>query len=109
MKEVLGVISVCIKYLLVPENLDWAKFDRYYRVIMNIDDRGVINCLYRETKSYCICMQDKKLEADDMAKLERCLGCQHSFSRDGMTKCSGWEFVLFCTKDCQKKHWPAHK
>ena len=67
MKEVLG-ISVCIKYILVPENPNWAKFDRYYRAIMNIDDRGVINCLYQEIKSYCNCMPDKQMEADSMAK-----------------------------------------
>ena len=108
MKTVLA-ISLRIKYIFVQANPDWAKFERYYRAIMNIDDRGIINCLYRETKLYCNCMGEKKREADGMAKLEKCTGCKHSFPRADMTKCSGCEYALYCTQDCQTKYWPTHK
>ena len=54
-------------------------------------------------------MKDKKMEADGMEKLEKCTGCQHSFPRADMTKCSGCEYALNCTQDCQTKYWPTHK
>ena len=64
---------------------DDDQIKRYRRECWNNDDRGVINSLSRETKAYCNCMKDKKSEANGMEKLERCLACQHSFPRAGMT------------------------
>ena len=88
---------------------DDDQIKRYRRELLNNDDRGVINSLSRATKSYCNCMKDKKTEANGMEKLERCLGCQHSFPRADTTKCSGCKYALFCTTDCHAKYWPAHK
>ena len=47
-------LAMQIKYI----HLNDGKFNsdqvmRYVRAIFKNDDRGVINCLYRETKSYC--------------------------------------------------------
>lgn len=103
-----------IKYIRLPvyegEKPDLAKYDRYHRAIHNNDERGVINCLSKETKSYCNCMKEKKTEADNMEIIGTCTGCNLNFPRSGMKKCSGCEFAMFCTtEDCYAKYWPAHK
>ena len=103
-----------IKYFNFPlyeeETPDLAKYDRYHRAIHNNDERGVINCLSKETKSYCNCMKEKKTEADNMEIIETCTGCNLNFPRSGMKKCSGCKFAMFCTtEDCYAKYWPAHK
>ena len=111
------LLAVRIKCILFPkyseegdEKPDYTKFQRYYRAIDNNDERGVINCLSKETKSYCNCMKDKKTEADGMEKTDKCFGCKHSFPRSDMKKCSGCKFAMFCTnEDCYEKHWPAHR
>ena len=89
---------------------DPDKLKRYQRaIILCDDDRGVINCLFRETKPYCDCMDDKKTEAKSMDKIEYCNGCHNSFSRESIKKCRGCKVAFFCSKDCYKKNWPAHK
>ena len=103
-------LAMQIKYI----HLNDGKFNsdqvrRYVRPIFKNDDRGVINCLYRETKSYCDCMIDKKTEADGMEKIEFCGGCRKNFPRDGMLKCSRCKFAMFCTDGCYDKHWPKHR
>ena len=57
------------------------KFIRYTRSLKHKDDRSVINCLSRETKAFCDCMQAKKTEAKGMAKTELCCGCDITFPR----------------------------
>ena len=111
------LLAVRIKCILFPkyseegdEKPDYTKFQRYYRAIDNNDERGVINCLSKETKSYCNCMKDKKTEADGMEKTDKCVGCQHSFPRSDMMKCSGCKVAMFCkTEGCYDKHWPKHR
>ena len=108
-------LGTAMKYIYVPLKLDWNanpdldQVQRYHRELFTNDDRGVINRLSRETKSYCNCMQDKKEEATGMAKMGRCNGCKHTFLRNDMKKCDGCKFAMFCTEDCQVKSWPAHK
>ena len=85
------------------------KLIRYSRAITQKDDRGVINCLSRETKSFCDCMQAKKTEAKGMAKTERCYGCDRIFPRTGMLICSGCKLAMFCNEVCQTKNWPKHR
>ena len=99
-----------IKYI----HLNDGKFNsdqvrRYVRAIFKNDDRGVINCLYRETKPYCNCMKDKKTEADGMAKEAWCSGCERSVPRKGMLICSGCKVAMYCNEDCQTQHWPNHR
>jgi len=103
-------MAMKIKYIHMNDgkfNSDQVK--RYVRAIFKNDDRNVINCLSRETKSYCDCMKDKKTEADGMEKTEFCYGCHTIVPREGMLKCSGCNFAMFCTDGCYDKHWPKHR
>ena len=102
--------AIQIKYIHLNDgkfNSDQVK--RYVRAINKNDDRDVINCLSRETKSYCDCMKAKKKEATGMAKIELCYGCHSMFPRDGMLICSGCNYAMFCDEDCQAKNWPNHR
>ena len=85
---------------------DHDQLKRYLRDCSKNGERGVINCLSRETKLYCNCMQDKKMEAESMTKVHVCTGCDHTFPREGMKRCRGCKFAMFCTKGCYKASWP---
>lgn len=60
--KVLILLTITFKYLYPP-----LKMKRYIRAIMHEDDRGVINCLAKETKPYCNCMKDQKISFAIMA------------------------------------------
>ena len=105
MKSLLYFASIS-KYHSDP---DQEKSKRYIRTIMQNDDRSVINCLSRETKAFCDCMQAKKTEAKGMAKTERCCGCGITFPRTGMLICSGCKISVFCDEVCQTLNWPRHR
>ena len=85
------------------------KVRRYQIEIKSGGDRGMINCLSRETKMFCNCMKGKKKEAQGMDKQERCTGCYNIFPKEDMTVCSGCNYAVFCSDDCYEKYWPAHK
>ena len=111
-------MAIDIKYLFVVLDAhrsggpapDRDKLYRYYLGIHNnADDRGVINCLSRETKPFCDCMKVKKTEADGMDKIEHCVGCNNIFPRKDMLKCSGCKIALFCSNECQAKDWLEHR
>ena len=106
MGQLLLMATSC-KYIFSDPDED--KMNRYARTFMIMDERGIINCLSRETKSFCDCMQPKKMEAKGMAKTELCDGCNHSFPRKGMLKCGGCNLAMYCNEDCQTKDWPKHK
>ena len=112
--KVLIVLTITVKYLYEPlmsggqGEPDTDKMKRYIRAIMHEDDRGVINCLAKETKPYCNCMKDQKTEAKGMDKTGICLGCENIFPRKDMLKCSGCKFAMFCDDSCYDKHWPRH-
>ena len=81
------------------------KSSKYMRDIHT--DRGMINCLARETP--CDCMKEKKTEAKSMEKLGFCFCCRREFPKGRMLMCSGCRFVKYCSKECQFRDWPAHK
>jgi len=56
------------------------KLDRYSRAIWTNKDRGVINCLSRETKSFCNCMGEKKNGSGWYAKIRNVHGMYTFFS-----------------------------
>ena len=105
--------AIFIKYLIEPlrskrrPGPDYDKLNRYVRAIM-CNDRGIVNCLWRETKAHCVCMNDKKREVKRMEKTEFCVGCKIYFPRDGMMKCNSCNHAMFCTEGCYAKYGPAH-
>ena len=96
------------KYIGGGPGPDQDKLNRYLRAIM-CDERGIVNCLSRETKAYCDCMKDKKREVKGMERTEFCVGCKIYFPRDGMMKCNGCNYAMFCTEGCHGKNWPKHQ
>merc|ERR1712238_588822 len=72
----LGIKS---KYLHSPLSADTEKLHKYGRDIMTA--RGIINCLYRETKTFCDCMKPYKIDAVGMDKLGSCYGCRKKVSK----------------------------
>lgn len=70
-------------------------------------DRGIINCLARETP--CKCMKDGKKEAKTMDKIGYCFGCKQEFPKDNLLVCSGCNDVKYHSRDCQLKYWSDHK
>lgn len=73
------------------------------------DERGVINCLSRETKNFCDCMKPKKIEAKNMEKLGQCHGCKEWFQKADLLFCTGCNAVKYCSKECQRQKWNDHK
>ena len=100
--KVLLCLATVYKY-----SSDLEKKRRYNRALQL--DRGVINFLSRETKSFCDCMQAKKMEARGMAKTEVCNGCGIIFPRKGMLLCGGCKMANYCNEECQTKDWPRHR
>ena len=110
-------LGLNIKYIFVPfldktksqqKSIDdREKAMKYLRDIGT--ERGLINCLHRETKQYCDCMASKKDEAKGMCKMERCNSCRREFLKKLMKKCDGCESVVYCSKKCCKNDWSYHK
>lgn len=106
-------LGLYIKYDFIPhtkgeENVDDKKFLKYMRDSDN--DRGVINCLYREAKNNkCDCMTTKKIEANDMDKMDLCHGCLKRFPKARTMVCDGCDFVVYCSDECQSNDWLRHK
>ena len=116
LKIIIGM-GLNIKYILVPglnktqsqqERLNiHQKVVKYSRDIDT--ERGLIQCLHRETKQYCGCMATKNNVAKGMSKMERCEGCRNEFPKTLMKKCDGCEWVVYCGEQCQSNDWPYHQ
>ena len=104
-----------IKYFIVPYDTqslqeqfeNRTNGNKYIKDI--VTERGLINCLHREIRQYCNCMDSKKEEAKGMEKTERCFGCGREFLKELMKKCDGCKSVVYCSKDCQSNNWPRHQ
>jgi len=72
-------------------------------------ERGIINCLHRETTMHCSCMEPYKEAAKTMDKVGVCYGCRNEFPKNRLFRCSQCRAVQYCGKDCMKEHWPKHK
>ena len=106
-------MGIAIRYHLIPgvvlkDECDDGKCTKYLRDILT--ERGLINCLARETKSHdCSCMDAKKEEAKTMGKVAECFGCKKSFPKHFLVKCSGCNFATYCSPECQGNDWSSHK
>ena len=107
-RELLSV-AVEIKYCFGPD-LDIDKHNRYHHAIWYNEERGIINCLSRETKPFCDCMKGKKREAKSMDRMELCYECNILFPREIMKECSGCNmYPMFCSIGCYKESWSVHR
>jgi hypothetical protein len=105
-------LGMIIKYAHIPKSLGGrfnAEIFLKHSMDVNADERGVINCLSRETKIFCDCMKPKKTEAKDMEKLGRCYGCNEIFQKEQLRLCTGCSTIKFCSKECHRRKWNDHK
>lgn len=107
-------LGIRARYIFEPRSvgktMDVEQAYKYIRDVHSDDnDRGIINCLYRETKQHCMGMKTKKVEAKEMIKMECCHGCRQNFPKSTMKKCEGCHFVVYCSTACYKKNWSEHK
>ena len=94
-----SVWVVTIKYQVIPkrngEKVDAKQYDKYGR--NNESKNGIINSLYCKTD--CNCMKTKKVEANNMDKMELFLGCRKFFLKTRMKICDGCIAVVYCSKN----------
>ena len=64
---------------------DRGKCDKYSRDCLT--NRGIINCLFRETNTFCNCMKPYKEEAKAMEKLGMCMMCDQEFPKMQLKRC----------------------
>mmetsp|Transcript_34994 Transcript_34994/g.39082 ORF Transcript_34994/g.39082 Transcript_34994/m.39082 type:complete len:272 (+) Transcript_34994:700-1515(+) len=107
--EVLLKLGLHSKYDYVPKTKDGSKLCKFCRDIANKNKRGIINCLARETKEFCLCMNQDKAEAKNMEKVVNCHGCNQFFPKEQLLKCNGCDAVFYHNRQCQIDHWPRHK
>ena len=106
-------LGLFIKYDVLPNMtgtgkiVDTEQVRKYNRDLES--ERGIINCLYRETKQACDCMKTKKVEANGMDKTDLCHGCRKVFLKDKTKKCNGCDTQVYCSEECSIAHWPVHK
>ena len=88
-----------------PGSENYEKTLKYNRDVCS--ERGIINCLIRETP--CGCMDSKKAEGKGMDKTNPCLGCCNPFPKTSLFYCTGCQTVQYCSKACQVNEWPSHR
>jgi hypothetical protein len=105
-----------VKYLWIPmskgKNVDAGSvehdnFMKYFRDVFT-DERGLINCLSRETRQFCDCIASKN-EARTMEKLGLCHVCEQLFPKETLRYCTGCQSEQYCSRKCYVNHWPIHK
>ena len=103
--------AIDIRYNCIPQannqEVDETKLNKYDRDIDT--ERGLINCLHRETKRYCTCMASNKIEAKNMEKMEQCAGCAKLYPKDRLKACKKCDLVFYCSLQCCENDWPMHK
>jgi hypothetical protein len=105
-------LGINIKYYYIPqskgEDLSPCT-DLYRKRIKYIRDcrtyRGMINICSRETREFCNCMEEKKLQAKKMDKIGICDGCIKHIPKHKLELCGGCISYQYCNIVCQKKHW----
>ena len=105
---------MCHEFHIIHRNeqddfLAISKKSMKYCVDIHDDDRGIINCLARETLPYCDCMKHKKEESKLMEKIGRCYGCDEQFSKQKLFACKGCTLAKYHSRECQIMDWPKHK
>lgn len=109
-------LGITIRYLSIPtgkgEDIGpgtecFEKRTKYHRDVQT--ERGLINCLARETPPSCSCMKDAKTKAKSMDKVGRCFNCGEEFPKHRLLRCSSCRGPNYCSSECQLKHWPKHK
>jgi len=118
-KAVIGkllFLGIRMKYFLIPvsQGTDLTHGSihekKYYKYMRDIQtDRGIINCLARETLPFCDCMKATKCEAKTMEKLGMCSGCSEEFPKTELRRCKGCGIVNYCSTECMKRDWSEHR
>lgn len=112
-------LGIVVKYDYLPllEGKDVGPGTIYYDKLRkrnhdSMTERGLINCLSRETQntSCCGCMTAARRVAKTMTKLGFCNGCNKTFPKRSVSVCSRCRAVNYCSTECQLKDWKTgHK
>jgi len=101
-QHVLG-FGLSLKYDFV----DREKYMTYTRDIHT--EKGIVDCLSRETSEFCHCMENLKSKAEIMENVGMCYGCYQKFSKTTLNCCSRCHFAQYCGEKCMKKDWSYHE
>jgi len=88
-----------------PESEYYKNYCKYDRDIDT--ERGRIKCMEREIP--CDCMEEKRIAAKLMDKVNICFGCGNEFLKEELLRCERCDYAQYCSKKCSKKDWPRHK
>ena len=110
--ESLLLLGINIKYQIIPfftgNTINPELLTKYGRDVQS-NERGIIHCLYRETKDYCDCMVPHKEQAKNMDNLQQCHECGRFSAKKLTTKCKGCQFAIYCGEQCRRAHWSTHR
>jgi hypothetical protein len=103
-------INIMGAFLELGLQIKYWNNPKLYKYIRDVHtERGIINCLARETSECCTCMQPKKEETRKMEKVGMCHGCKNIIPKEQLRFCTGCNFARFCSKECHRQEWNDHK
>jgi hypothetical protein len=72
-------------------------------------DRGLKIYLATQLNGACTCLLQYAVDAQQSPKTGKCQACQKQLPTSQLKKCARCNCVEYCSRECQKVDWAAHK
>ena len=70
-------------------------------------ERGVTRFFSKRIS--CSCLDGMYAEVSNQPKQSACTNCRDVFKKDKLALCGGCNVAWYCSRECQKEHWPEHQ